>query len=506
MSENKILSAYLTSILGVFSGLLTNLWLLKALTIHVSATDFGLYSYIFQISSYLLILQLGMDFSVSRQIAEYLGKGEKENANIAFWELKRFNRYGVLIVSLLVLVLAIMFYAGIGVDPLRKELAVKLILLVGVNQVLIFIQRPFTSALIGGHQQVTVNITTVIRTIVTTLLAYWLLIKGNGVLSTPIAEVFTQLVASSVIAYLGKSKLKWLGKKPSIKDHAVFKHLFRFAFFSTLGGVAWTIEATSDVLIIRHVMKDITLLGVFVIWWRFPQMFFDMATRLASSALPVFAGSLAANDGSAKITLTKMFMVVLFFASVSIIGISLWLPGFINFWFPSEYSGFNFFNPFHFAICMAVLVALRILGNLFAIFLLSSGNTRLTTRLAWIQAGLKLVLSFFSVYQWGVIGLVMASCISASLQVIVYSFHLLKARFIPGSMLVHAAMVLILSVLLVLLIRDMPTPTSTGQLMLGVFVTLLIWIFVFLSISWPYKLYRPIIGQFVKQLNSKLFV
>lgn len=503
MSGNKILSAYLTSILGVFSGLLTNLWLLKELTTHVSAVDFGLYSYIFQISSYLLILQLGMDFSVSRQIAEYLGKGEHNHANTAFWELKRFNRYGILLVIVAVLGLAQLFQSGIGVDLERTGLATKLVLLVGANQVLVFLQRPFSAALIGGHHQEVVNIVTVLRTVITTLIAFAFLKGGQGVLSTPMAEIGTQLVANGVLIYYCKKKLLWKKEKPKDKHSPIFKQLFHFAFFSTIGGLAWTVEATSDVLLIKHVLKDLSLLSLYVVWWRFPQMFFDLATRFASSAFPVFAAKHGANDGSAGQTFSRVLLVVIFFASLALVGISAWLPSFIWLWFPEPY---HFFQPYQLAVGMGVLVALRILGNLFAFFLLSAGNTRITTRVAWLQALLKVLLAYWAIVQWSLVGLIVASCIAASLQSLFYGFYLLKHKFLTYSQVGFITGVMFCSAGVVWLLPAMPLNLSLSALIGGAVVTAILWLCIFLLMAMLSKSHKSLVMNQLEHLRKKVLL
>ena len=87
--KNNILRAYGTSLLGVFSGLLTSLWLLRAITRTVSVHDFGIYAFVLQISGYLAIFQLGLDFAASRHIAEALGRKDSAEASRAFLDLQR---------------------------------------------------------------------------------------------------------------------------------------------------------------------------------------------------------------------------------------------------------------------------------------------------------------------------------------------------------------------------------------------------------------------------------
>src|SRR5690242_5874888 len=89
LSRSRIIKAYLTSILGVFSGLLTQLLFIRALTNEVSPEDFSLYAFIFQIVTYLSILQLGLDFTISREIAINIEKNDLSAANYSYSFIKR---------------------------------------------------------------------------------------------------------------------------------------------------------------------------------------------------------------------------------------------------------------------------------------------------------------------------------------------------------------------------------------------------------------------------------
>src|SRR5438552_11239105 len=90
-SMKRIVIAYSSSLLCVFSALLTNLWLLREIAQEVDAGALGLYGLILQIASYLGVLQLGLDMAASRQIAEFLGRDATASAHRAYRDLARFN-------------------------------------------------------------------------------------------------------------------------------------------------------------------------------------------------------------------------------------------------------------------------------------------------------------------------------------------------------------------------------------------------------------------------------
>jgi apolipoprotein N-acyltransferase len=136
---NRIFSAYGTSLLGVFSGLITNFWLLRKITQEIPASTFGIYALVLQVTAYLAILQLGLDFAAARKIAECVGRQDGEGANCSHWEVARFNRYVGLGGTLLVLIVAAALWRGIGVSNIATgHLAAVIALFAGAAQVLNF--------------------------------------------------------------------------------------------------------------------------------------------------------------------------------------------------------------------------------------------------------------------------------------------------------------------------------------------------------------------------------
>src|ERR1035437_4286721 len=153
--KNNILRAYGTSLLGVASGLLTNLWLLREITHVVPVHDFGIYAFVLHISAYLAILQLGLDFAASRQIAESLGRNDAHEASRAFSHLLRFNHKIVLLAVAGGLAISGLLWWGVlfpySIGTSSTQLAAGVALVAGTAQVITFLTRPYSAALIGSQ-------------------------------------------------------------------------------------------------------------------------------------------------------------------------------------------------------------------------------------------------------------------------------------------------------------------------------------------------------------------
>jgi O-antigen/teichoic acid export membrane protein len=436
--QNRILRAYGTSLLGVFSGLLSNLWLLREITRHVSGTDLGIYAFVLQISSYLGILQLGLDFAASRQIAESLGKQDPSAANRAYWELKHVNRFSVWIVALGVISISLAFWCGIGLprgSPLK--LAAQVALLAGTAQTIAFLSRPYSAALIGGQYFPTVNLITVGRTIATSLVAYFILITGHGVLSVPAAELCMQAGAWIALSRLCRTRCMWRSERAPKRDPVLRRSVLTFGGLSTVAGFAWTIESTSDVVIIGSVAGP-TVVAAYVLWWRFPQMLFDLCARLAYSAYPTFAYSASSSMETFKSQLVKILYLTAGLAGLAFAGVGLLLPRFVDFWVGPAYA---LPQPFVVAVAAGGLVFLRCIGQALNLAVLARGSAKPAAGISVTQAVLKVVVAWYLYLRIGIPGLLLGSSVATLFQVVVYSTLLLRWQLLDFGTLSRTALI-----------------------------------------------------------------
>jgi O-antigen/teichoic acid export membrane protein len=497
---NRIFSAYGTSLLGVFSGLITNFWLLRKITQEIPASTFGIYALVLQVTAYLAILQLGLDFAAARKIAECVGRQDGEGANYSHWEVARFNRYAGLGGMLIVLIIAAGLWRGIGLSAISTgHVAAIIALFTGAVQILNFFSRRYAAALIGSQFQHVVNLSTVAKTIGTSLLAYGLLRAGLGINCIPVASFVFGLLT---LAYLHRETTRrcfWLRSRPAEKNSAILKDLMGFGGLTSLGGVAWTIEATSDVFILGA-YQGASVVGVYVLWWRFPNMIFDFCTRLATSAFPGFAERHGQSFEDARRLLNKIGQLTVGLATLALVGISLWLPTFIRAWIG---KGYALPNGAAIAFGMALLVALRICGNLFGMFWLASGSAKVPTALGIAQATVKILLGLALVRSEGMLGMIIASCAASALQVAVMGLLLHRQRFVAHELSRNTALLSSMALVIGVIACRMDFSGSVTLLVIGVLATLLLWGAFWLLLAWPTEL-QTNLGRLLRPLAERL--
>lgn len=500
MSGKKVAYAYFTSVLGVISGLVTNLWIIREFTTFVSATEFGLYSYVFQISAYLSILQIGLDFSASRSIAKYIGLSNEKKAAEVFNALKKYNNKVTLaVVCISALIALYLSYSQAS----ESALTLRLFVLAAAVQIIYFIQRPLTSVLIGSGYQSTVNLLNVTRSLVNSLLSFGLLVIGLGVYSILAAEVCTVLLSTLVLLYYVRRKVEWFklaAANPS--TDSISKEIFNFGIWASLGGFAWTIEATSDVIIVEQVL-GVGVVGIYVIWWRFPQMLFDFCTRLGSSAFPFFSKHAHSEDGNLQPFFDKVFIAVSGLAGLVFTVIIVTLPSFIHLWMEGKFWPQEI-NIQLFVILIGFLVFFRIIGNLLGMFVLAMGQAPFSSKLGWAQALFKIIAGVVFVIYAGLPGLIFASVLTSIIQVLFYAYYIVKKKFVK---LLDKLNVLLLSAflpLLSILLGDYPI-TQWLQLLVLLLVVCTTYILVFTTALY-FTRYRVIILSFARVLRNKKLI
>ena len=462
----------------VFTGLITQLVFIRELTNSISGLEFSLYIYIFQLVSLLNVLQIGLDYSVSRDIAIHLGSERLQKANESFGVIRLFNNKLFFVGFLSVIIISSLFYYGNGLNgDYDYEKGSKLFLIFGFSILINFLGSPFTVAMIGNNQQAKVNLNNTLISLATSLFAFCILKCTHiGIYSMPLSLV---LFNAYNFYRLKKMALlnctRWLNPD-AVKSVAFknYKGLFQFAIYASIGGVAWTIEATSDVFILNG-LGQLTYVGIYAVWWKFPQMSFDIITRLSSSSLPIISGSITTSKEVAH----KMFNSITLLAGgmgfVALIYLSTLLPSLVSLWvgrqfLVSEFSLITYFLGF--------LVYGRILGNSLGNFVNISGMVSFSAKLSWLQAIVKVVLSLYLSVDMGLKGLLIASIISSLIQVFVFSIVLLKMEVLRTNTIQTMCCGYIISFLL--LTFDFPVTNSTGNFILYSLLSLVVSVFLWL--------------------------
>lgn len=423
-AKGNIARAFSTSLLGIFSGLFTSLVLLRAIVLEVDVADFSTYAIALQLTAYLSILQMGLDFAASREIASCLGAKDETGANRAFWELHRFNRRMTALAAGAVVVGAcgLWLWGHFAGGESNKLLMAQILFLSGLGQVLQSLARPYVAALVGSCRQPMVNVIQTLNSLLTAALAYGLLKLGMGVFCLPIAALLVWELSFVVFQRVCARHATWRSPIACPPDREAFKRIFKFGGLSTLGGVAWTVESTSDIFILGLATSP-AVVAAYVVWWRIPQMLFDLCTRLAYSAFPDMAHRNSKGGEEIKGLFSKVAWASLFLGSLACVGIGIWLPTFVGHWLVGMH---RVDNEHYIAVMMGVLILFRVMSNFMSLFSFSQNSLKRTVLSSIVQAVVKVGLGVLLVHQFGLAGVLAASIVASLIPLILIGSELRK--------------------------------------------------------------------------------
>ena len=412
IKNNSILMAYSTSLLAVFSGLLTTLWLLREILQVVTKEEFGVYSLVIQICAYMNILQFSLDFAAGREISLRIGQGRTGEAISIFRNVKRYYTWITGSATLLIIVvyssINLGFLDSIKLD--HRDLTANVFLIYGSSIIVSFLSRPYAAVLIGSRGQALYNLLSIARTIFTTVLAFFLLTRGWELLSIPIAEVLGQLLFYFVMIYFFRRRCNW-----STTNHSLDTSpgLVRYAALSSIGGVAWTLESSAPIILIGFFCPP-ELLALYVLWWKIPQMLFDVGSRLSASAFPEITRTIASGPKKLRQMIIEISYVSAGLSLLASIGVILFLSPFIQLWFG---TAFVTDDTAALPLLFGTLVALRVYGNFLGMSWMAIEGPVLTTYLGWAQALITGALGMVLIHNYGVNGVIIASCFASAFQV-----------------------------------------------------------------------------------------
>lgn len=430
-SLRKIRLAYATNLLNILPSLAFNLWLYRLVVSGVSDPEIGIYGQISQIGLYLTTLQLGLDFAASQRIAAALGAGELDSAKRAFIQLRHYNRIIGTIILAIVLIAIPIAACLIPIADVTRQTLIGLIATVGLIQVVSIFSRTATATIFGSEATHLLNAITVARSVAILPLGYVFFLMEYGMISLPLAELVCQSFAAVVANRCQVLVAPWAGQTADL-PWLGFHDMVTFGVNGAIGNIAWTIEAGIDVFLLNWVTGGggLPAVAAYGVWWRFPNMAFTVCTGLAASAFPSFSKAFAESPDQSRRLFDKVSVNSFGLGTLAAVGVSLWLPAFIHHWMGGRFDRPD--DP-NLSTAIGALLGLRVFGNLLGLYWLARGNAALTTILNVVQLGVKLVLSFWLIHDFGLFGAFVAAAIAVFVQILGVGTALIRTGSITPS-------------------------------------------------------------------------
>ncbi|AHJ96408.1 lipopolysaccharide biosynthesis protein [Hymenobacter swuensis] len=384
---------------------------------------YGLSIIFFQIVNYLALFDFGLSSAVIRNLA--LHRGDDEHNRLM---VNRIMSTGVLVAAGFGLLVAVL---GISLAPLlpkaydlRPELAAPAVPIVITLSLLVggqFIQRGLGGIFFAHHRQALIATPIFAVNLLTTGLTLLLLWRGVGLWTFVYANLF-QLFGNGVVQiWLLKRYYPNVRISPKFYDKALTHSMLGYGFFMFLHGLATQVILYTDRLVIGKVLS-LTLVAVFSLTVRIPEVGMNLLGRVTENALPAVA-EIVVHEGSARarVYFHRMMLLIVVMSLAA-----FWLMLALDEWFIRLWVGPDFFAGQQVLVLALIIMVQQTITRTGVFFLNAKGIARPLSFAAMIEAALNLVLSIGLGYKMGMSGILLGTILAALFTSVWYVPYLLR--------------------------------------------------------------------------------
>lgn len=230
-------------------------------------SEYGVYSLVFAITSYLALLDMGMGNATVRYISKYRALGLKDEERKFLGVTTIFYTIIAILATIIGVVIVVLFdkIFATGLSSQEIELAKQLLLLTTGNIVITMVTAPYQNTMLAYEQHLVLKGTTIFSVIVRVSVGFVLLGLGYKSLSIVIVMVSMNFISRivSVIYVLIKNKLKPCFR--NIKFNQI-KDILSYSIIILLQMIATQINQMADNILIGIIVPSATsVLAVYAI-------------------------------------------------------------------------------------------------------------------------------------------------------------------------------------------------------------------------------------------------
>lgn len=396
---------YIIIFLNILVGLLYTPYMLRMM----GQSEFGLYSLVASVISYLTILDLGFGNAVIRYTAKFRTEGKQKE------QYEMFGMFLILYVIIGIIAIALGMALYLNVDTLfgQTMTAVELnrarimVLILVFNLAITFPMSIFGSILTAYEEFVFPRIVNILRIIFNTVVMIGLLHYGYRAIAMVVVQtvfnVFTLVLNYLFCKYHIKIKLlyghfRW----DFLKEVAIY------SFWILLNVIMDKVYWSTGQFVLGAVSGTIAV-SVFAIAIQLEGMYMTFSTAISSVFLPKVTGMVALNDNDEHIS--NLFIKTGRLQNIIMLGI---LTGFVVFGkqFIILWAGGDYVNSYYMALAFFAALYIPLIQNMGITILQARNQMKFRSVLYIIIACFALVAEIVFAKIWGGIGCAIAIAVA----------------------------------------------------------------------------------------------
>ena len=392
------------------------------LTRMLGQSEYGLYSLVASVISYLTVLDLGFGNAIIVYTSKYIAKKEKENKlhGMFFIIYIILGIIAGILGSILVLNIEKLFGNSMSGEELEK--AKILMKILTFNLVITFPLSIFGWIITAYEKFIFNKVVNIIRILIMQVIMIPLLIMGYK----SIALVTVTTILNIVCLFINMWYcLKKLDVKLKFKgfDFKLLKELFAYSFFIFLNSIIDKINWSSDNFILGTISGTITV-AVYAVAQQFNNMYLSFSTAISNVLLPRVAKMEATNSSDEEFT--DIFIKT---GRIQYIIMALIITGFILFgqYFITMLYGENYKDAYYMACILMIPVTVPLIQNVGLNIMQAKNKYKFTTIVFLFIAIANIMISIPLAKAYGGIGTSIGTALSLIIgQILIMNIYYQK--------------------------------------------------------------------------------
>lgn len=370
--------------------------------------EYGLYGIANSIMGYIGLLNFGIGGTIVRYLAKYRVEGNREQeSRVAGLFIKIYS-----VVCVLILIAGFTFAANAEIYsrsllPDEVETLRALIILMTLNTALFLPFSVFNSIVIAYEQHIFSKLVGVLSTVLSPILHLVLMYLGFGSVGLVLGSTLLNFLTYGLYTWFALARLK---VRPSFKktEPGLLKEILRFSFFVFLASIVDTLYWTTDKLIIGWA-KGTKDTAVYNIGATFNTYVTALSSAISGLLVPKLT-QMAVKDAPRE-EFTNIFIKV---GRLQFIIISFIVSAFVAFGrqFIALWAGPEYDQSYYVALLTMIPVTIPLIQNTGINILYALNKHKFRSIVYACIAVVNVVLTFWWVEDYGMIGAAMATCLA----------------------------------------------------------------------------------------------
>lgn len=384
-------------------------FLMTPLYLHVLGLDeYGFYQYVFSVASYATILDLGISSVVNTFSIKYKENNDGEGVeNVMFFALM-FTLGAAAVIILAGTVITIGAPVVFGEKIVGKiGLTRRLLVFIVAELILLMFQHYFEGVILSEEKYVTLRSVALVQIIIRCLITVLLLYSRIGVMSIALGDFLGVLICLLFeIAYC-KTRLG-LKIKYRYKDPELIRGISKLAFALCLQSVVSFLNSSIDKYLLGRLINNVAV-TIYTVAVTFSMFFDEIPTVIQKLYLPQTVKLIPQNPSGEELTdfVIRPGRYQFMLCGAVLGGFTLFGRQFITLW-----SGEETIQAWAIGLLLMVPSVLPLIQNV-CLSILTAMNKRLFRSYVLCGiAALNLVLTYFLVKAFGIIGAPIGTCIA----------------------------------------------------------------------------------------------